>query len=47
VVYHAVQQAESTMLKIMRSIVNLQHEYFQTGDINLLKPMILKNVAEW
>jgi RNA polymerase sigma-54 factor len=43
---HAVQQRESTMLKIMRSIVNLQHEYFQTGDINLLKPMILKNVAE-
>jgi RNA polymerase sigma-54 factor len=43
---HAVQQRESTMLKIMRSIVQLQHEYFLTGDINLLKPMILKNVAE-
>lgn len=43
---HAVQQRESTMLKIMRSIVQLQHDYFLTGDINLLKPMILKNVAE-
>ena len=43
---HAVQQRESTMLKIMRSIVHLQHDYFLTGDINLLKPMILKNVAE-
>ena len=43
---HAVQQRESTMLKIMRSIVQLQFDYFMTGDINLLKPMILKNVAE-
>ena len=43
---HAVQQRESTMLKIMRSIVQLQHDYFLSGDINQLKPMILKNVAE-
>ncbi len=43
---HAVQQREATMLKIMRCIVQLQHDYFITGDINLLKPMILKNVAE-
>lgn len=43
---HAVQQRESTMLKIMRSIVHLQHNYFLSGDINSLKPMILKNVAE-
>ncbi len=43
---HAVQQREATMLKIMRCIVQLQHDYFIAGDINLLKPMILKNVAE-
>lgn len=43
---HAVQQREATMLKIMRAIVELQRDYFQTGDINLLQPMILKNVAE-
>jgi RNA polymerase sigma-54 factor len=43
---HAVQQRESTMLKIMRSIVQLQFDYFMTGDINQLKPMILKNIAE-
>lgn len=43
---HAVQQREGTMHKIMRSIVQLQHDYFITGDINQLKPMILKNVAE-
>jgi RNA polymerase sigma-54 factor len=43
---HAVQQREATMLKIMRAIVHLQHDYFVTGDINLLQPMILKNIAE-
>ncbi len=42
----AVQQREATMLKIMRAIVHLQYDYFLTGDINLLKPMILKNIAE-
>jgi len=42
----AVQQREATMLKIMRAIVQLQYDYFLTGDINLLKPMILKNIAE-
>lgn len=43
---HAVQQREGTMLKIMKAIVHLQRDYFLTGDINLLQPMILKNVAE-
>ena len=43
---HAVQQRESTMLKIMQAIVQVQFDYFMTGDINLLKPMILKNIAE-
>jgi RNA polymerase sigma-54 factor len=43
---NAVQQREATMLKIMRAIVQLQHDYFITGDINLLQPMILKNIAE-
>lgn len=42
----AVQQREATMLKIMRSIVHMQYDYFLAGDINLLKPMILKNIAE-
>ena len=43
---NAVQQRESTMLKIMKAIVKLQHDYFVTGDINMLQPMILRNVAE-
>jgi len=43
---HAVQQRESTMLKIMKAIVQMQYDYFLSGDINQLKPMILKNIAE-
>ena len=33
------------MLKIMRNIVKFQKEYFLEGDIMLLKPMILKDIA--
>jgi RNA polymerase sigma-54 factor len=43
---HAVQQRETTMLKIMKAIVQVQYDYFMTGDISQLKPMILKNIAE-
>jgi RNA polymerase sigma-54 factor len=42
----AIKQRESTMLKVVRAIVKLQKEYFREGDIKLIKPMILKNVAE-
>ena len=42
----AIVQRENTMLKIMRSVVNWQYEYFRVGDPLLLKPMILKNIAE-
>jgi RNA polymerase sigma-54 factor len=42
----AVRQRETTMLTIMKTIVQLQHEYFREGDIKLLKPMILKNIAD-
>jgi RNA polymerase sigma-54 factor len=42
----AVQQREATMTKIMKAIVDLQYDYFLTGDIHLLRPMILKNIAE-
>ena len=34
------------MLKTMRAIVQYQYDYFRTGDIMQLKPMILKNIAE-
>jgi RNA polymerase sigma-54 factor len=42
----AIVQRENTMLKIMKSIVKWQYEYFRVGDPLLLKPMILKNIAE-
>ncbi len=43
---NAIQQRESNMLKIMRAIVDWQYEYFRAGDILLLKPMKLKNIAD-
>lgn len=42
----AIQQRENTMLKSMRAIVKLQEEYFRTGDVRRLKPMVLRDVAE-
>lgn len=43
---NAIRQRENTMLKVMEAIAQLQHDYFQEGDITKLKPMILKNVAD-
>jgi RNA polymerase sigma-54 factor len=43
---NAIQQRENNMLKIMRAIVDLQYEYFKTGDILLLRPMKLKDIAD-
>jgi RNA polymerase sigma-54 factor len=43
---NAIRQRETTMLKVMEAIVQLQHEFFQEGDITRLRPMILKNVAD-
>lgn len=42
----AIKQRETTMLNTMKAIVKLQYEYFQTGNIKKLRPMILKDVAE-
>jgi len=42
----AIRQRESTMLKVMKAILQQQYEYFMEGDIKLLRPMILKNVAD-
>ncbi len=43
---NAIQQRESNMLKIMRTIVDMQREYFRYGDILLLQPMKLKDIAD-
>ena len=43
---NAIQQRENNMLKIMRAIVDMQYEYFKYGDILLLRPMKLKDIAD-
>jgi len=43
---NAIQQREGNMLKIMRAILEMQYEYFKYGDILLLKPMKLKDIAD-
>lgn len=42
----AIKQREQTMMKTMKAIVELQQEFFISGDMKRLKPMILKDVAE-
>lgn len=42
----AIQQRHSTMLVSMHAIMMYQYDYFSTGDESLLKPMILKDIAE-
>ena len=42
----AVKQRQHTLLITMEAIMNYQKEYFLKGDETLLKPMILKDIAE-
>ena len=42
----AIQQRESTMLKIIKTLAKLQKAYFITGNIRQLKPMVLQDIAE-
>jgi len=42
----AVKEREHNMLRVMKAIVDMQKAYFIDGDIRLLKPMILKNIAD-
>ncbi len=41
-----VRQREQSMLKTMHALVQLQADYFRSGDPKHLRPMILKDVAE-
>jgi RNA polymerase sigma-54 factor len=43
---NAIKERETNMLKIMKCIIGIQSDYFQEGDILLLKPMTLKDVAQ-
>lgn len=46
-VVEALRQRDDTMLRTIRVIATMQREYFLTGDIKKLKPMILKDVAAY
>ena len=41
----AINQRNNTLLKTMKTIVDLQKKFFEDGDENELKPMILKDIA--
>jgi RNA polymerase sigma-54 factor len=43
---NAIKQREDNMLRIVRTIVRRQREYFLNGDASYLKPIILKNIAD-
>lgn len=42
----AVQMRRRTLTLTMKAIIQLQHRFFEEGDEALLRPMILKDVAE-
>ena len=42
----AVRQRQNTLLVTMKAIIELQRPFFLDGDESLLRPMILKDVAE-
>lgn len=42
----AVKQRQNTLLKTIRKIVEIQEEFFRSGDFSDLKPMILKDIAD-
>ena len=42
----ALQQRRQTLMAVMEEVVVMQREYFLSGDIELLRPMVLSNVAE-
>ena len=42
----AVKQRQHTLLTTMQAIIDLQRSFFEEGDESLLRPMILKDVAE-
>ncbi len=42
----AIKQRQNTLLLTMDAIMKYQKAYFETGDETMLKPMILKDIAE-
>jgi RNA polymerase sigma-54 factor len=42
----AIKQRQNTLYVTMKAIMEYQEDYFRTGDETMLKPMILKDIAE-
>lgn len=42
----AVRQRQNTLQRTMEAIVNFQYDFFMTEDETMLRPMILKDIAE-
>lgn len=42
----AIKQRQNTLMTTMQAIIDLQHPFFLEGDESLLRPMILKDIAE-
>jgi len=42
----AIKQRQQTLLKTMNAIMEHQYDYFLTGDERMLRPMILKDIAD-
>lgn len=42
----AIKQRQHTLSSVMETIMEYQHEFFLTGDETVLRPMILKDIAE-
>ncbi|MFI3278135.1 MAG: RNA polymerase factor sigma-54 [Rikenellaceae bacterium] len=42
----AIKQRHDTLMRTMREILDYQSEYFKNGDSCMLKPMILKDIAD-
>ncbi|MFR9165763.1 MAG: RNA polymerase factor sigma-54 [Dysgonomonas sp.] len=42
----ALRQRQETLQRTMKAIVDFQYDFFLTGDETLLKPMILKDIAD-
>ncbi len=42
----AIKQRQHTLLHTMQAILDFQNEFFVSGDESLLKPMILKDIAQ-
>lgn len=42
----ALKQREKTMTRTMQAIIDFQYQYFTEADESLLKPMILKDIAQ-